>query len=239
LGAPLAAALAASLISQQFVVFIVPTALSFYLLLALLIALETGGPQRAEPRTWWYPPLAWITAAVLAMFAIRLLAADASLARADRRIATGDAAGAAQSYRSVLRWQPAGSGSDLRYARAMQQLSTHASSLTTSLLARQEAFKAGIDATRTAEDRQNAWYNLATLFAANNDAISVEHSLRNAIAWAPNWFKPHWTLAQVLEATNRHSLALKEAAMAADLDNGHDPEVAETLKKLENVPRTP
>ena len=30
----------------------------------------------------------------------------------------------------------------------------------------------------------------------------VEHALRNAIAWAPNWFRPHWTLAQVLALTD-------------------------------------
>ena len=62
-----------------------------------------------------------------------------------------------------MRWQPAGSGSDLRYSRAMQQLATRAPLFATSLMARQEAIQAGVAATRTAEDRANAWYNLATL----------------------------------------------------------------------------
>jgi O-antigen ligase len=239
LPAPLGAALAASLVCQQFNVFIVPTALYFYLLVAILVAvtISPAAPQCSKAR--WYAPLAFATAFFLAVFAVRLLAADAALALAERRIESGDAAGAAQAYHRVLQWQPAGAASDLRYSRAMQQLSVKASLFATSLWARQEAIKAGIAATRTAEDRENAWYNLAILLAATNDPASVERSLRNAIAWAPNWFKPHWTLAQVLELENRHEQALSQAAEAADLDAGHDPEVLETWKRLQEIQRTP
>jgi O-antigen ligase len=238
-GAPFAAALTAILVCQQFNVFIVPTALYFYLLLAILVAaaFPPAAPQRSNGR--WYAPIAFAAAIFLAVFAVRLLASDAALAVADRRIEAGDAARAAQAYRIVLRWQPGGAGSDLRYSRAMQELSVRASLFETSLVARQEAIQAGIAAARTAEDRENAWYNLATIFAASNEATSVERSLRNAMAWAPNWFKPHWTLAQLLELENRHTLALSEAAEAADLDAGHDPEVTETWKRLQTIRRTP
>jgi Tfp pilus assembly protein PilF len=100
-------------------------------------------------------------------------------------------------------------------------------------VALRQAFQSAFRATATAEDRQNAWYNLATLQAGNNDAAGVERSLRNAIACAPNWFKPHWTLAQVLELDKRHSEALAEARAAVERDGGHHPEVTETLRKLE------
>lgn len=233
LGAPLAAALAAILIAAQFSVFIVPTALYFYLLLGILAAANTA-EQTAPTRSRWYLPVAATAAIVFAAFAIQLVAADAALARVDRHIQSGDAAGAAQAYQMVLRFEPAGDGSSLRYSRAMQQLSARVPLFATTLLARQEAFQSGIAATRDSEDRQNAWYNLATLFAANNDASSVERSLRNAIAWAPNWFKPHWTLAQLLQALNQHDQALAEAAIAVKLDAGHDPEVTEALRQLQN-----
>jgi O-antigen ligase len=240
LGAPLAAALVASLVCQQFGVLIVPTALYFYLLLAILVAaaIPTENlPDSSSAR--WYPPCAFAVAILLAVFAVRLVVADAALAIVDRRIDAGDAMGAAEAYRTVLGWQPAGAGSDLRYSRAMQQLAVHAPLFASSQMARQEAIKAGIAATRTSEDRENAWYNLATLFAANNDAASVERSLRNAIAWAPHWFKPHWTLAQLLELENRHNQALAEAAEALQLDAGHDPEVTETSKQLKRIQSTP
>jgi putative inorganic carbon (HCO3(-)) transporter len=232
LAAPLAGALVAALVCQLFMVFIVPTALYFYLLLAILVALATPTTAQQTSRARWYPPAAFAAAILLTVFAVRLLVADAALAVADRRLAAGDVTSAAQAYRTVLKWQPSGAGSDLRYSHAMQQLAARAPLFASSLMARQEALKAAIDATRTSEDRANAWYNLANLFAATNDPASVEHSLRNAIAWAPNWFKPHWTLAQLLELENRHNQALSEAAQAAQLDAGHDPEVTETWKHL-------
>ena len=238
LGAPLAGALAATLVCQQFGVLIIPTALYFYLLLAVVVAAviipeNAVQTNSAQSLARWYLPSAIAATLALAVFAVRLLVADSTLALTDRRIEAGDVPGAAQAYRTVQRWQPDGAGSDLRYSRAMQQLAIRAPLFATSQLAHQEALQAGIAATRTSEDRQNAWYNLATLFAANNDASSTERSLRNAIAWAPNWFKPHWTLAQLLELAKRHDQAVVEAALAAELDAGHDPEVAETLKQLQ------
>jgi O-antigen ligase len=239
LAVPLASALAAGLVCQQFMVFIVPTALYLYLLLAILLALATPTSAQQPSRTPWYPPFAFTAAILLTVFAVRLVVADAALAIADRRIEAGDATGAAQAYRTILHWQPSGAGSDLRYSRAMQQLAGRAPLFASSLMARQEALKAAIDATRTSEDRANAWYNLANLFAATNDPASVEHSLRNAIAWAPNWFKPHWTLAQLLGLENRRNQALSEAAQAAQLDAGHDPEVMETWKHLQSIQPAP
>ncbi len=237
LGPPLGAALAASVVCQQFGVFIVPTALYFCLLLAILVAaanptaVAQGNAAPVAGRL--YVPFALAAAVLLAVYAVRLVVADGALALTDRRIEAGDATGAAEAYQTVIRWQPSGTASDLRYSRAMQQLAVRTPLFATSLVAHQEALKAGIAATRTSEDRQNAWYNLATLFAASNDAVSIEHSLRNAIAWAPNWFKPHWTLAQLLELANRHDLAMAEAAAAVERDAGHDPEVTETWRQLQ------
>ncbi len=107
----------------------------------------------------------------------------------------------------------------------------------TRLVARAQAVEAGIRATNTAEARQNAWYNLSILLAVGNDAAGMERSLRNAIAWSPNWFKPHWALAQLLEMTGRHAEALAEARAAVDLDGGHDAEVTETWKRLRSRDR--
>jgi O-antigen ligase len=239
LGASLGAALAGSLVCQQFGVFIVPTALYFYLLLAILIAAGTLQEKAAAAPARWYVPVAWPVAILLAMFAVRLLVADAALTLTERRVEAGDATGAEQAYQTVLRWQPAGTTYDLRYSRAMQHLALRTPIFPTSIVAHEEALKAGIAAVRTSEDRQNAWYNLATLFAASNDAVSVEHSLRNAIAWAPNWFKPHWTLAQLLELANKHDQALAEAATAMELDAGHDPEVTETWRQLQKPSQRP
>ncbi len=109
----------------------------------------------------------------------------------------------------------------------------------TRLDALQQAFESGIRATEHSDQRQNAWYNLAELFAAQNDAPSTERSLRNAIAWSPNWFKPHYILAQLLESQHRMREALLEAQAAVDRDGGRDPEVASTLLRVRRATAEP
>src|SRR5690242_11990332 len=98
--------------------------------------------------------------------------------------------------------------------------------------ASQEALNAAVRATQTSEDRMNAWYNLAALNATRNDAGAVERSLRASIACAPNWFKPHWMLAQVLSGGGRLQEAETEALAAVDLDGGRHAEVNQTLDQI-------
>ena len=142
-------------------------------------------------------------------------------------------------YQSVLGWQPPGSSTDLSYSRGMQQLAARTPVFATRLVASQQALDAAVRAVQTAEDRHNAWYNLATLLAAQNDAAGTEPALRNAIAWAPNWFKPHWALARLLELTGHHAAALAEARTAFDLDAGKDAEVTDTWKRLNSAAALP
>jgi O-antigen ligase len=242
LAAPLAAALAGLLVAQQFIVFVFATLLYFYLLVALLVAASPVKLVR-ESKARFSPLIRYAGLAaslVLLGFGIRLVAADRALAVAQRQIAAGDATRAADAYQTVLRWQPAGAGADLDYSRAMQQLSNR-TTLSTAMrsIAVAQAFDAAARAVSTSEARQNAWYNLSELLAARNDVAGVERSLRNAIAWSPNWFKPHWALAQLLELTNRHAEALAEAQAAMQRDGGHDAEVAATWNRLKQRSREP
>ncbi len=235
LGPPLGAALAGVLVAQQFAVFIVATALYFHLLIALLVIV--AWPAAAEvveraPRGWVLIPSV-VVALLLAAVAVQLVVADHAFAIAQQRIAAGDIAGASQAYRTVLRWQPPGASSDLDYSRAMQQAAAHAPIFPKRAEARQQALEAAIRAAGNAEDRQNAWYNLAALLAQENDAQGTGRALRNAIAWAPNWFKPHWALARLLAISGYGAEALAEARIAVDRDGGHDPEVAQTLRQLQ------
>jgi O-antigen ligase len=231
---PLAAALVATLVCQQFIVFVVPTALYFYLLLAMALAASIKAVPPAPPVRAGFPAqiISIAMSLLLASFGLRLLVADRALAAAQLQMESGNASAAAQAYRTSLKWQPGGTGTDLYYSRRMAQLAASAPIFATRLEASREALDAGIRAVSTSEDRANAWYNLAALLAQRDDAAGVERSLRNAIAWAPNWFKPHWTLAQLLEVEGRHEEALAAAAAAVDRDGGHDPEVSETWKRL-------
>ncbi len=239
LGPPLAAAFVGLLVTQQFIAFIFATALYFYLLVALLVVIAWGPWKPAQDRhasPWMLVPVGAVSiviAALLCVYAVRLLASDHAFAEARRSIASGDIARASEQYRAVLRFEPMAATADVSYSRAMQQAATRVPIFTTRLAARQQALDAGIRAVRGAEDRQNAWYNLAMLLAAQNDAPGAEQALRNAIAWAPHWFKPHWALARLLALSGRGNEALEEGRMAIEYDGGRDQEVAETWKQLQ------
>lgn len=232
----LLAGLAALLAAHLFVVFTVPVELALYLLMAMLVSLDAP-PRQAAPGGTVVAQYA--LAALFLVLTVRLVVPDALLARAQRQIANGDVAAAAGAYHASLRWQPSGSGADLAYSRQMAVLAATSPVFRTRLDALQQAFESGIRATGHSDQRQNAWYNLAELFAAQNDARSTERSLRNAIAWSPNWFKPHYILAQLLESQHRLSEALMEAQAAVERDGGRDPEVANTLMRVRRAASEP
>jgi O-antigen ligase len=236
--AALAAALAGAIVCQQFMVLTIPTALYFYLLIALMFALSQRPtePQFDVRATWALVPIPAAIAIAFLLIATRLIVADRAMLLAEQRTASGDIQGAARAYRTFQSWEPSRGDGDLRYSRAMMRLAGTTSVFATSVAAAQQATESGIRATETAEDRQNAWYNLATIAALRNDRAGVENGLRRAIDCAPHWFKPHWTLSEFLELTGRHEEARREAAIAMELDGGHDPEVTAASQKIMSRP---
>jgi O-antigen ligase len=217
LAACLAAALAAGTVSQQFTVFTIPTAVIFFATIALAAGLAAG-PAEPVRRFPFALPLLY--------FAARLAFADHALALAQRDLAAGNLTAAAGHY------EASGQTSDLWYSRALLATAGKAPTVAVRFPAFLLAAAAGERATRTAEDPFNAWYSLSTIRAGQNDAAGTERCLRAAIAAHPMWFKPHWTLAQVLRLESRGEEARREAALAADLDGGKHPEVARTLQEL-------
>lgn len=218
LAACLIAALAAGIVSQQFTVFTIPTAVIFFTTIALAagVAEVSAEPVRRLP-----------LALPLLYFAARIAFADRQLALAQRDLAGGNLTLAAAHYRS------SGQTSDLWYSRALLGTIGTASAPAFRLQAFQLATAAGERAVRTAEDPFNAWYNLAEIYAGRNDASGAERCLRAAIAAHPTWFKPHWMLAQVLRVEGRGQEALREATLASELDGGKHPEVARTLQQIQ------
>jgi tetratricopeptide (TPR) repeat protein len=221
LAACLGGALAAGVVSQQFTVFTIPTAVIFFATIGLAAGLADGyGEARARPvrRLAIGLPLLY--------FAVRLTLADHALVQAQRDLAAGNFAAAAIHY------EKSGTSSDLWYSRALLAAAQRAPNIGDRLQGLYRASQVGERATRTAEDPFNAWYSLSSIRAAQNNAAGTEECLRAAIAAHPTWFKPHWALAQVLGLESRRDEALKEAERAADLDGGKHPEVARTLQEL-------
>lgn len=222
-----AAALVAGLVSQQFTVFIIPTAA-----LTVLVPMLAIEPAPESARRRW--PLFAMVPAMLALFycAARFALADAALARTQQHVQEGRVRAASDAYARYTRLRFPGTAADLWYSRALFALSARAIEPAVRIDAVAQAGAAALAATGTAEDPFDAWYNLAQMSAARNDATGTERALRAAITAHPHWFKPHWTLAQLLSLTGRAEDARHEAALAVQLSAGKHPEVERTLSGI-------
>lgn len=213
----LGAALIAVVVAQQFSSLVMPAALMLFVNLALIAALDGKPlPPRRTSRGVRLA-LAAPVACMLALFAVRLLAADRTLALAKLDLQQGRFENAAANYARALASMPPGMNADLWYSRSMAMAAQSTKDMRLRVLCWREAMDAAHRATRASEEPHNAWYNLAVLYAAENDAAATERGLRRSIAAAPHWYKPHWMLAQLLGATGRADESAREAAIASDL----------------------
>jgi O-antigen ligase len=227
----LVAAIAAGILSQQFTVFTVPTAMIFYATIALAVGAVAQSVERHYKTAWLVA--AALTAAALGLIAVRVTVADHALADAKHAIDAGNAAASIQHYAIYDRWRLPGTAADLWYSRALLDAARKTPDPRMRVVVLAQAGTAGLRATRTAEDPFNAWYTVAMLYAVQNNAEGAEKSLRSASAAHPNWFKPHWTLAQLLHMQNRMEEAHAEAALAAELDGGKHNEVRRTMEEID------
>ena len=229
----MASALVAALIAGLFVCFTLTGAIYFYATLAMLVGLAIPRAPTFSPNPSRIPALA-LSLSVIALFlyfTVRLTMADFDLARAKRALDAGRIDDSIVAFRLSARWHPAGSSDDLYFSRALVAPRTSSTSRLAPTTWHQ-AFLTAQRATGTSEERQNAWYNMAEFYATQNDAAAVEMCLRRSMEASPNWFKPHWALAQMLQRSGRHSEALAEAQRAVDLDGGKAPEITQFLQSI-------
>ena len=228
---------AAALVADQFVAFTLPTALLFYATLAMLCSLTQveGEPARATPRSLRKIPAmiaAASVAAVLVVGALSLTWADYWLSRTRDSLAAGSVPEGMRQYERLRRWAPPGFDTDLWYSRTMVAALQKTPAAPPDGAAWNSAFQAALRASRASEERANACYNLAALYASANDFGHTEQALRAAIGWAPEWYKPRWMLAQVLREAGRLEEAESEAHRAVELNGGQHEEVAQTWNEI-------
>ena len=229
----LLAGLAASVVTQQFVVFVVPTAFAFYLGLGLLAGLEPGGSPGIPIPLRAAVALCSVAAAIfLAASAYRLVTADIALARVRRSLDAGDRGSTAALWEAAKTHRSAGVTADLYFSRSLAAAAASARNPLDKIRLQGIAIEAARLAATVPEQRQNAWYNLAILAAALDNPVNVESSLRSAISAGPQWFKPHWALARLLYSEGRQEEARNEATQALDLDGRKDPEVVATTVEI-------
>jgi hypothetical protein len=226
----LAAALAAGIVSQQFSAFTVPTAVLFLTTIALLagLATEAGTPRRSVALAGAAPVLA----VALLYMAVRLTMADHALALTGRAIAAGDFRAAVAAYQNYWSWHLPGPSADLWYSRSWMDVARKTVDVGVLEQAMEISGQAAERAAEAAEEPSAAWLNLAQIAALHNECDGTEANLRRAIAANPNWYQPHWMLAQQLRLMSRLDEAGTEAALALELAGGKHPEVARTLQDI-------
>lgn len=224
-GAPyLLAALLAGFVSGLFVCFTFTGLLYLYATIALLVSLRLPEPSREKVRIPATAQMAAVAAIVLFLsFAVQVTLSDVLLAKAKHDLDVGRITDAVAAYTRSQHWHKAGSSDDLYFSRALAVKSRSASPA---------AFAVAKRAVETSEERQNAWYNLAGFYATRNDFANVEICLRRSAEASPNWFKPHWALAQALLLAGRRTEAFTEATRAISLDGSKDPEIAKFLQSV-------
>ena len=220
----LAAALAGGVVSAQFSSPVLTTRLYLLVTIALLCGIGCTDEMNRPSRTSRFRALPWLASAIFLAFGLALLSSDLRARAFQRSVEKKDAAQAIARYRRLSELALPGFNIDLYASRALAQLSLG------------EAVPAGERAIKTAEDRQNAFFNMAQLCARQNDIAATEKNLRDAIAAAPNWFKPHWVLAELLRRTGRIREAREQAQLAFERDGGKNPEVTRTWEEL-GLPR--
>jgi O-antigen ligase len=239
------AAWSAYWITNQFVVFTLTTGLYAFVLCSVILTLpETDPPvteemRRSPPlqRRLAIPVLAAIAVLVVAgaVVTLRLLVADHSLLSTRTILDQGGVPAAVASYQgSRAFWWP-GPAPDLAYSRWMVEASAQSRNPGPKAAAWREAVTTAASAANFSENRQDAWYNLAILLASQDDAHGTEQSLRNAMESAPQWFKPHWMLAQLLQLQGLRADALAEAERAVQTDGSQHPEVQETRDRIRRL----
>ncbi|MGC9946894.1 MAG: O-antigen ligase family protein [Bryobacteraceae bacterium] len=230
----LGAGLAAITVSEQFACFTLPTGLAYYVTIAMLVSLSIGTalPPWPPGRRWMRMAAALPCAAILILFGVRLWMAETALAAVRRALDANLLDDAAGRYAAYERWRGPGPSADLWYSRRLAQIAGSGAGQLIRMQAFQQAGIAAQRATHTTEAAFNAYYNVAAFYARGNDFVRTEQSLRAAISYAPNWFKTHWMLAQVLQAAARLKEAETEAATAVALDGGKHPEVTRTLERI-------
>ncbi|HVV47614.1 MAG TPA: O-antigen ligase family protein, partial [Bryobacteraceae bacterium] len=222
---PLAAACIASAAASMFSAASPGPLLLSFLVLAILMAespLRDAAPAPSLPPAQLLAPA---LAAGFLVFAGFLGVYEFRLQQFSRQ--PGEA-----SYRRMLRASLPGAADDLYASRLLQLECQRRTGIASYVGCIQQTLQTAARALKTDDDIANAWYNLAMLSAVQKNLNGTREGLLEASRASPNWFKPHWTLANLLLQSGEKTQAKAQAARAAFLDSNRDPEVVETLTKL-------
>lgn len=212
----LRAAMAGMFVCALFDSFSLVSALYLWGIAGILAACEPPSPAAPKSASPAPTPAARIpvamatfgilSGAVLVTAAILLSVQDAAYADLGRKVDAGDLPGARQALRRATSFGIGLPGYELWSSRQMSRLAAWSDAKTAAALA-----------VARGEDRLGAAFQSSVLELATGDAPRAEALARDAIALAPNWYKPHLLRAQILQAMGRNQEAEQEARTSLNL----------------------
>jgi hypothetical protein len=230
-GSPLAAPLGAAIAASGTAAFFDAAALCPMLLTLLMMAMLAALTKADEPGV--VRGGAWLTRLACGAGALAMAAFAVALAREDFLLARFQQAPGRATYDRARDGRLPGAAEDIYCSRMLLNTCAANASIPTRIDCWRVAEQVAAEATNTADDTANAWYNLALFTALPNDSRGTEMALRRAAAASPHWFKPHWSLARLSAQSGKFREALPEAVRAVTLDGNHDPEVVQTLTEIQ------
>ena len=235
--AGLAAALVASFGMALFNSMTIGPAVATAVTMSALVTRVASSRETNEARTIRIPALmprliSIVFAGALAGFAVLLTWSDYKLEQFSQISQRRMPMPAVAAYQGIRAAVLKGAGDDLFCSRRLAASCGAGTNAIERLQCTQSATQAAQRATVTADNPPNAWYNLAMFAAAYSDSRGAEQALRGAIDAAPNWYRPHWALANYLKLTGRVEEARVQMERAAYLSAGKVSQVGESLRTI-------
>jgi hypothetical protein len=214
----LRAAIAGIFVASLFASFTLVEGMYFWIFVAIAIAAETPLPVATKP----LPTLVLLPAVLagVAFLFISLLLAvpDAADLRVSSAVSGNDFAAGTAAFRTSLSWSFGLPGYELYLSREMALLARSLGGTPDAAQAWSLAATAAHVAEQRGEERFSAAFQASVLALASSDLPHAEQEARAAIALAPNWYKPHLLLAQLLQASGKPSHAAAERRIGLSLN---------------------
>lgn len=225
----LLAATAAALVSQQFIADTIPTRL-YFLVFASLSYVCVGKQEifQPGPALRWGLRLAGVAAlAFTVVFGVALLRADRAMHQARAAALRGDLQTVLAQGREAIRLFPWAGTYPMAFSRLLGGLlmnpKLQARSAAYLLALAEEAARKALPA---AASPQLVAVHLASLYGVEGRFADAGAALETAIRAAPQWYRPHWLLAELHQQQGRREQAASEARLALQLGARSHPEVA-------------
>jgi O-antigen ligase len=214
------AALLAILVTSMFASLTLVSSLYLWSIAGLAVALMPAVSRQessAPAAKWLLRVPAAAVACVFFFFAVSLAAQDAAWADLRSAVDRKDFSDAREAYTHATSVSAGMPGYELWASREMASLGRSLGDTQDGAVCWKTAAEASAVAETRSEERFMAAYQSSVLAIAAGNLQGAERNAREAIQLAPNWYKGHLLLSQILQIAGQNQDAAHEAAVSETL----------------------